>query len=144
MAQRIEWTGAIPWDAGGSRWNARSGLQGSEPTGPGIFKGSGSFPRHRAALGSCLAVFLRQPLGHSISETQSEVRRHRAAEKLLPRLEETNAVGRCDQREVAARGIQIGGGSESQRASQGCRRTFAELRSQRRAFGTGTAERAKG
>src|SRR5258708_15045812 len=124
MAQRIEWTGAIPWDASGSRWNARSGLQGSEPTGPGIFKGSGSFSRHHAAIRSCPAVFLLQSLGHSISETQSEVRRHRTTEKLLPRLEETNAVDRCDQREVVIRGVQIGGCSESQRASQRCRRTF--------------------
>src|SRR5260370_25285078 len=105
MAQRIEWTGAIPWNASGSRWNARSGLQGSEPTGPGIFKGSGSLSRHHAAIGSCPAVFLRQPLGHSISETQSEVRRHRVAEKLLPRIEKTDSVGRWDQREVSPRRI---------------------------------------
>src|SRR5262249_22778060 len=93
VAQRSEWPGAISWDVAGRRPNTLSALWRGSPDRPGILQSTGSVSRHDDSIRNCLAVFVRQPLGHSISKAHAQVRRHWAAQELLPRASKADSVG---------------------------------------------------
>src|SRR5580693_359668 len=144
MAQRAEWAGGNPRNAGGTGRRGRAAAGRGDADGQGVWGGAQRVSRDASCFASGAAGGLRQPVGDWLAETHGEIRSIRDFEGLLPRAAEAGAVDRYREPGCFAASVQAGSGAGPVFDTEGTRRAPVGIREEWRAPGAGATVRIEG